>query len=146
MKKNYFKLMAACGASAMVMSCASTKPGSEPVKLNGKWDVIAVSGLNGPIQAENKPFIAFGENGQVSGNAGCNRMMGIYVADATKQTLSLDQMGSTRMMCRDMATEDALLAALGKVKAYRAEADDQLVLVDDKGTSLVTLKKAQTDK
>ena len=137
--------MAACGVGAAAMSCASPRSADAVFSPEGHWLVVAIQGLDGRPEAEHQPFIDFRADGQVSGNAGCNRLMGAYVADTLKQTLSLDQLGSTRMMCRDMKTEDALLAALGKVKAYRSD-NGQLVLVDEEGSPLVTLKKSETDK
>lgn len=133
------RTMTLVGLSAGMMACASGRQVQEQVSLLGKWEIVAVAGCDS-VEAENAPYIDFAEGGSMNGCAGCNRMMGNYVADTLKQTLSFEQVGSTRMMCRDMQTEDAVLSAMGKVSGYRME-KDQLVLTDDAGQTLLRLNK-----
>lgn len=136
----FMKLMAAAGLAVSLGSCASSKTQSESPSVVGKWNIVAVEGerVSG---AEKDPYIQFGTDNRMNGCAGCNQMMGSYTVDSIKQTLTFDHVGSTRMMCRDMKTEDAVLSAIGKVKAYRTE-DGHLILVDEAGTSLLTLEKS----
>ena len=54
--------------------------------------------------------------------------------------LSFDAIGSTKRMCRDMATEDAVLQALGAVKSFALDGD-KLTLNDADGRELLELKK-----
>jgi len=136
---NILKIMTLAGLGAGMMACASSKQKVEEMSLTGRWDIVAVAGCDS-VSAEREPFIDFAESGSLNGCAGCNRLLGNYVADTVKQTLSFGQVGSTRMMCRDMQTEDAVLEAMGKVKAYRME-NGNLMLTDNEGKTVLTLKK-----
>lgn len=136
------KLMAAANLAVGIGSCATGKPQHETVSVVGKWNIVAVEGVR-VDSIERTPYIQFGTDNRMNGCAGCNQMMGSYAVDSVNQTLTFDHMGSTRMMCRDMKTEDAVLSAMGKVKGYRAE-NAHLILVDEAGSSLLTLEK--TDK
>lgn len=138
----FMKLMAAAGLAVGLGACATGKPQGGNVSVVGKWNIVAVEGAR-VDGAEKELYIQFGTNSRMNGCAGCNQMMGSYAVDSVNQTLAFDHVGSTRMMCRDMETEDAILSAMGKVKGYRAE-DARLILVDEAGMPLLTLEK--TDK
>ena len=75
--------------------------------------------------------IAF-DDGQVSGDAGCNSYTGTYEADPVAgapkggpPTIAIGQIGSTEMACDDlvMAQEEAYLAALVRATTYRVVTD-----------------------
>ena len=54
--------------------------------------------------------------------------------------LSFGQVGATRMLCNDMTTEHAVLAALDKVAGYEGS-EKELTLTDGDGNALLTLAK-----
>ena len=49
-------------------------------------------------------------------------------------------MGSTRMLCADMAIEDAMLPALAKVVDFKVEGDN-LYFLNAEGATVITLAK-----
>ncbi|MCB0038386.1 MAG: META domain-containing protein, partial [Caldilinea sp.] len=82
------------------------------------------------------------QNGQITGNGGCNGFFAGYTLDGNALGITLG--GRTAMACEDaiMAQEDAILAALGQVASYEV-ADGQLQLLGEDGSALLTLT-AQT--
>nr|MBP8292015.1 META domain-containing protein [Caldilineaceae bacterium] len=91
-----------------------------------------------PVAAATVTF----QNGQVTGNGGCNGFFASYTIDGAALTVTLG--GLTSMACEDalMAQEQAILAALGKTASYEV-ADAQVTLLDIEGAVLLTLS-AQT--
>jgi heat shock protein HslJ len=83
----------------------------------------------------------FGDDGQVSGTAGCNNYFASFEADAQAGTISFGQAGSTMMACTEpqgiMEQEQEFLAALSTAATYRIQgktlemrtADDALALM-----------------
>ena len=84
--------------------------------------------------------IRFSE-GQVSGNATCNRFFGAYSLEGN--ALTIQPGGSTLMACPDqfMTQEQAVLNALGRVDGY-AIANGTLQLQDAEGKVLLTFDQA----
>jgi heat shock protein HslJ len=83
----------------------------------------------------------FGEDGKVSGSAGCNRYFATY--NMTGSSLSTGTAGSTKMYCGMpgvMAQENKYLALLGNVKTFTIEGR-QLSLKDEKGTTILSFEK-----
>ena len=77
-------------------------------------------------------FIQFGGDGEISGNAGCNRFFGNWGLSAG--ILELGQLGVTRMACPEPANslEIAFLEQIGTVRSA-ARAGNKLVLRDQAG-------------
>ena len=79
---------------------------------------------------------AFGDDGQVSGTAGCNNYFASYEAEAEAGTITIDQIGLTDMACEGpdgiMEQEQAFLAALATAVTYRVEGNTlELRTADD---------------
>lgn len=74
--------------------------------------------------------------GSVVGSTGCNRYRASYTTDG--HTLEIGQIASTMMACAPPADaiERAYVSAVGKVRAWRLDGE-QLVLVDADGTELL---------
>lgn len=72
--------------------------------------------------------LTFGADGKLSGNASCNRLMGIYQVDG--DSLTLQQLGTTRKACPEalMAQERLLLDLLGQITGWRLSPDGGLIL------------------
>lgn len=69
--------------------------------------------------------LTFGNDGQVSGKAGCNNYFASYEADAESGTITIGQIGSSMMACEEpegvMAQEQEFLAALATAATYRLQ-------------------------
>lgn len=134
--------MAVC-AGALIISCHNGKNTLSLSALNGEWNITEVDGKQ--ISMNKMPFIGFDvAQKRMYGNSGCNRMTGSLEADSLKPgTLKFGQIGSTRMMCPDMQTEQSVLAALDKVTSYQTVSDqpETIALCDRDGKPLMTLEK-----
>lgn len=127
-----------------VGACTSTKSAPATISdLTGEWNIIQVDGNNVVIpQDQEAPYIAFDtQNGQVSGSASCNRIMGVFDPKAASGVIDLSNMASTRMMCPDMALEDSIFGALSKVNAYRLSSDGNIELCHGDTTLLLLQKR-----
>lgn len=145
MKKVIFKLAAICAGALIVTSCSSGKNMLTLSSLNGEWNITEVNGQK--VSTDKMPYIGFDvAQKRIYGNSGCNRMMGTFEADSLKPgVLSFGPIGSTRMMCPDMKTEQAVLGALEKVKSYETVSDEPEVIalcaVD--GKQMIKLEKKE---
>ena len=139
MKKMNVMLMSVLAGGLMMMSCGSAKKSVSIADLAGEWEIVEVNEKS--VSAEETPFLGFNVNeGQLYGNTGCNSLMASFDLSKTSGELSFDAVGSTKRMCADMATEDAILQALGAVKGFALEGE-MLKLIDGEGKELMELKK-----
>lgn len=147
MKKLIVKLMAIC-AGALIVSCNSGKNMLSLSALNGEWNITEVEGQK--IAADKLPFIGFDvTQKRIYGNSGCNRMMGTFEADSLKPgMLKFGQIGSTRMMCPDMKTEQMVLSVMDKVASYQTVSDkpEVIALCNQDGKPLLVLEKKEAPK
>jgi heat shock protein HslJ len=76
-------------------------------------------------------------NGQISGNAGCNGFFAGYVIDGAQ--LTIEQGASTMMACPEpeMAQETAIWAALGQAASYTV-VDGQLTILNSDGVAVIS--------
>ncbi len=82
------------------------------------WELLALNGQ--PADSARPPTLSLdSKQMRAFGFAGCNRYFAGYKADG--QFLSFSQAGSTKMLCPDMATEDAFLKALSATTRYRLD-------------------------
>jgi heat shock protein HslJ len=109
----------------------------QELSRNG-WRVTEIGAE--PVIAETTVTVEFGDDGAVSGSAGCNRYRAEY--HATGQTLSIGTAAVTRMFCSTphgvMDQENAFLHALAGSTGL-AEAGDGLVLLDADGAQALRL-------
>lgn len=107
-------------AFAGLVSCGSTKSTAVPADIDGSWNIVEINGTAVvPAPGQAFPNIGFDiSTGRVSGNAGCNRLIGSFDPQAEAGTIDLSALGSTRMMCPDMTVEQNVLNALARVKHY----------------------------
>ena len=139
MKKMYVMLMSVLTGGLMMMSCGSAKKSVSIADLAGGWEIVKVNEKS--VSAEETPFLGFDVNeGQLYGNTGCNSLMASFDLSKTSGELSFDAVGSTKRMCADMATEDAILQALGEVRGFALEGE-KLTLNNVDGKELMELKK-----
>lgn len=139
----------AVGAALMALmaSCNTTKSMSVS-ELGGRWEITSVNGNAVEMTAPDAeiPFLGFDTaSGRVSGNAGCNSIMGGFTAVPSEGKISFDKIASTRMMCPDMTFEQSVLQALDKVTGYKNEGSGRMVLLGADGKGLISLSKVNTE-
>ena len=131
------------GATILVFDVAQaiTLPGSLWNVLmynNGKEAVVSVI-----LATEITAY--FGEDGQLSGNAGCNNYSAAYEIDG--ESITIGPAITTRMACGDpegiMEQETAYLAALEMASSYQFE-DQRLILLDSEGRRVVNYLEGRT--
>jgi putative lipoprotein len=87
---------------------------------NTYWKLMAIGTSPVKLQEnEREPYLLL-LNEHVSGDSGCNKLMGTYAQQASNE-LRIGPLQSTRMACLPAMAEQetALLAALARVSAYR---------------------------
>ena len=98
--KKVFVSICVAGAALAMSSCRSVEKALPLSSINGEWNIIEINGSKVvPDESKNLPFIVFDTTtGRVSGNSGCNRMMGSLDVNAKSGSIDLKEMASTRMM------------------------------------------------
>lgn len=99
--------------------------------LSGKWRVERMIDMDSLAV---KPTLSF-ENGQVSGNAGCNN----YGAKFTikENSISIGLAMSTKMYCTNMHIEKAFFDCLQSATYYKIK-DDRLYIYSEKNEELIS--------
>ena len=120
------------GAGEVVLSYTE----AVPITLTGTdWSATGINTGTGAVSslvAGTTVTAVFGDDGTISGNAGCNSYNGTYELSATSMTIG--PLATTRMACEpDVSTQEAnYLAALGRVSTWMIRGD-QLELRDADG-------------
>ncbi len=86
------------------------------------WLLEEIKGEKLAANSEKRPLyfhLPEGPEGKVEGFAGCNQFFGTCKAD--QKSIQFDRMASTKMMCPQMETEKAFLAALERADSYKLE-------------------------
>lgn len=103
-------------ATTILMVALLALPAMAQSSLAGtSWRFIEVAGT--PVGVATQ--ISFGNDGNVSGNSGCNSFHGRYGGDGSGLTFS--NMGWTRMLCPDaptMSVETAIQSALAGTRSF----------------------------
>lgn len=124
----------------LLFSCSEAK--TDAKKLEGKWNIIEVKGEK--ILKEGMPQMNFDmSDNKLHGNAGCNIFnTTVTLDDNDVSAITIAPAATTMMACPDMETEDAILQAMGEVKAVKAgQNDNEMLLVDGSGNVLLVLSK-----
>ena len=146
MKKVFVSICIASTVLAM-FSCRSVEKAIPLSSINGEWNIIEVNGSKvTPGESRNLPFITFDTaTGRLSGNSGCNRMMGSFDVNAKPGSIDFKGIAGTKMMCPDMTTERNVLGALAQVKGYKKAGKDKMYLCNDSNRPVVVLEKKEAD-
>jgi len=109
------------------------------------WELTGYNnGRNGvqSVLAGTTSTAVFGEDGRITGSAGCNTYMGPY--QSADQSLTIGPLATTRLACAQpvMDQETAYLAALQRGSRYEFESG-QLVLRDASGAIQATFVRGQ---
>lgn len=140
MKKVIFYVLLIPVFMGMLFSCSEAK--TDAKKLEGKWNIIEVKGEK--ILKEGLPQMEFDmAANKVHGNAGCNIFnTTVTLDDNDISSITIAPAATTMMACPDMATEDAILKAIGDVKSVKGgQSENEMLLVDANGNVLLVLSK-----
>ena len=140
MKRVIFYVLMLPMVLGMMISCSEAK--TDAKKLEGKWNVVEVKGEK--ILKEGLPYMEFDmAQNKLHGNAGCNMFNTTITLDANDvSSITIAPGAATMMACPDMATEDAIMRAMGDVKAVKAgNSESEMALVDQDGNVLLVLSK-----
>lgn len=140
MKRVIFYVLMLPMVLGIMISCSEAK--TDAKKLEGKWNVIEVKGEK--ILKEGLPYMEFDmAQNKLHGNAGCNMFNSSFTLDDKDiSSITIAPGAATMMACPDMATEDAIMQAMGNVKAVKVgSSESEMVLVDQDGNVLLVLSK-----
>lgn len=128
-------LLAGCVAASMAAGCAVINADKAPVLADRTLMWAEATTADCELPAE----ISFSADGKISGDAGCNRLLGTYTLDGT--AIDLSHIGSTRRMCGPhlMKIEGAFLKNLANTVKVTADGDNVLFW-DKDGKRLMTLE------
>lgn len=142
MKKYLFSFCMAA-VTFGIASCGTSRQTATLADVEGEWNVIEIEGTAVvPALGQEFPFMGFNrQEGRIYGHAGCNRIVGMLDTSAKPGCIDFRGLGSTRMMCPDMANEQHLMEALEQVKHYRLIDATTLGLFSSKKQPVVVLKK-----
>lgn len=135
------KLILSIAAATMMITSCSTQRNSI-ADLSGKWKIESVNGQKISVApGQEAPYISLdATNGRIAGYAGCNRLIGSFNPASPDGKIDLSGIGSTRMMCADMSTEQSVLQALGESSAFKCKGST-LALLNNSGREVMRLKK-----
>lgn len=141
MKKVFVSLVCLAGAMLVITSCGSSREVTPISTINGEWNIVEINGSAVvPTAGKELPFIGFDTaTGKISGNSGCNRMMGSFDNTAKPGTINLGEMASTKMYCPDMSTEQNVLNALKNVRGYRKMSNNRIALTNSMNRPVIVL-------
>lgn len=133
----------ACILVSLILAAGCTGQKEEPV-LNGTGWTLTTWYYNGTSHSalSGTPVtLDFGDDGRITGSAGCNRYFAAYGIQG--QAITIGQAGSTMMYCGEpgiMEQESAYLKLLGDAKSYAIKGD-QLTISDARGTGILLFTK-----
>jgi heat shock protein HslJ len=121
--------------SALLVACIPVTNQNKTIAVeplyNGTWYLVAYGNEQGTTIVEPglRTFIRFQEDGSISGNAGCNNLMGGLMA-SEDGSLTLDgPLATTRMACEQfMDAEWTFLTALEGAESFFINESGQLVI------------------
>lgn len=114
--------------------------------LDGSWSVIEIKGKTMNPETSNQLIVLDIPRQTISGNAGCNRMMGkIEYNNDRKSIIKFMNLSTTRMACPDLENEQALLDALGNSVRFVPELNDgnskRIAFYGIDNTKLIVIQK-----
>ena len=98
--------------------------------LDAEWRLSELDGKDFPATAT----LRFGEKGEITGNAPCNRYFGQQTAPYP--WFSVENIGATRRACPELDQETAYLSALAEMTLSEI-AGDTLILSNDAGREMI---------
>lgn len=93
---------------------------------NTSWQVANYNnGKEGVVSSlsTERMSVTFDKNGRITGHAGCNRFFGTYSHNPANKSITISQIGATKMYCQQpegvMQEESLFLQALASAKTFR---------------------------
>ncbi|MDO9326146.1 MAG: META domain-containing protein [Methanoregula sp.] len=123
-----------------ILSFAKSIPPEPKSLVKTNWTLASVHTANAvsSVIADTTVTAVFGDDGRVSGSAGCNCYFATY--DVKGTTITIGQAGSTRMYCGQpgvMEQETTYLKHLNNTRSYTLEGNS-LALFDETGGRILT--------
>lgn len=145
MKKIILPMLGAAALlTASLSSCKTANVTIDQVntQLAGNWYFAKVNGQQVQSPEAEWPHLEFNtQEGRISGNAGCNQLMGSFTYSLNGE-FKFGDVASTRMMCPDMSLEDTLSTTLPKVAKYSINTTTgELTFSSADGTPLVLMTR-----
>ncbi len=135
-------VLGALFAVVFSLGCASTEPESGAALPGTSWVLSSYGDGNGGLVSvleDTRVSIAFSDNGDLAGLAGCNSYWGTYATEDDE--LSIESLDSTSLSCTEpagvMEQEKACLQALRDAATFEIEGDT-LELRSDDGSLLAS--------
>jgi heat shock protein HslJ len=121
----------------MCMSCCSNKYAA--ANISGDWKIDNVLDIQVNASEEEIPFISFQSNeSRFYGTTGCNSFFGEFKTTDNKNEIMLTNVGSTKKLCIDMTTEDAIFSAMSQVASVEYN-NEEMQLLDINGNVVMKL-------
>ncbi|MCB6178723.1 META domain-containing protein [Rhodobacter sp. Har01] len=114
---------------ALALTTAPALANGDPQIAGTEWILLAIDGTSVTSPAT----LTLGDDGQVSGQAPCNRYFGTNTA--TLPALALEAIGATRMACPELDAEADYLTALQGVTAAEVQ-EGHLILTGADGRKI----------
>jgi len=115
------------------------------LKLAGtRWIVEGIGGAS--VVSGSEPEIAFTDDGQINGTAGCNRFFGSYAQAGSKLTFT--GVGMTKMACNGdgiMLQENTFAGILSGAAAASVDGAGKLTIMGEKGVGFVAVPAASAE-
>lgn len=124
--------------------CTGTQPSPTDMRLNGtRWTLTGYNadGTARPVLAGSTVTLEFGEDGRISGSAGCNHYFAGHTMKGT--TITIGHAGSTEMYCAAtgiMDQESTYLALLPRAATVIA-GNDSLTFSDVNGIKILSFAR-----
>jgi len=125
------------GMTTMVLRKAQEK------FINGAWKVTAIGETKIP-SGKNIKFVIDLPEHKIHGNAGCNVFNGsLSESPDVENSLRIDKVATTRMMCPDMDLEQRFLEALSNVRTVAPGNGNTATMFDASGQQVISLTRIE---
>ena len=138
--KNKLILSTSIAASVFFLGC-TTPNTNETIKpnvslTNTYFKALSLNGAKAEVFGK-EAYIRFDTKDSITGNLGCNSFFGSFTTQ--DKNISFENVGSTKMMCPNMKTEDAFANVLQNTKTYEIKGET-LNFFDEKGQKISTFE------
>lgn len=135
------KILYICMTIMFMLAACS---GANATSIVGGWELVSYGPASGQITAASidfNTFIDFDEDGELTGNVGCNSFGGDYKVAGDQITFG--SIISTLMACEDPigAQEAAVLKTFSGIATYDMNADTLTITSEDGTASVVLARK-----
>ena len=113
--------------------------------MNGAWLVKEINSEN--VSEMNMRVVVDAVMQTIHGDTGCNIINGIITLDPTKDmAIQFVDLHSSEYMCEDIENETALLLALESTESCKRINQDEMALLDNKGSIVIVLQRLNLRK